>query len=388
MTKEQLLFALLRSELGGGAADDSVKNNCTNEVLEQVCALAIRHDLAHIVGQAMSRLGLPKSEPFLKCREIAKQAVFRYVRLSTEYERICKLFENVEIPFIPLKGSILREYYPEPWMRTSCDIDILVKQENLHNAAEALRKELLYTGGELIGDHDVALLSPGGVRLELHYDTVVESDAVMESRAVLSRVWEDATPAEAGGYRYEMSDEMFYFYHIAHMAKHLQNGGCGIRPFADMWILRHRVKYDEAARKQLLDRGGLLTFAEAAERLSEAWFSGKDMDTLSRSLADYILSGGVYGSLQNSVAVQQSKQGGRFGYALRRIFLPYETIKFYFPVLQKRKWLLPVYQVVRWCKLLFNGGVKRSVHELQVNGAMSREETMSAGKLLQYLGLK
>ena len=27
-----------------------------------------------------------------------------------------------------------------------------------------------------------------------------------------------------------MLDELFYFYHIAHMVKHFENGGCGIRP--------------------------------------------------------------------------------------------------------------------------------------------------------------
>ena len=37
--------------------------------------------------------------------------------------------KKVQIPFLPLKGSVIRQYYPEPWMRTSCDIDILVDFE-------------------------------------------------------------------------------------------------------------------------------------------------------------------------------------------------------------------------------------------------------------------
>ncbi|MBO4954226.1 MAG: nucleotidyltransferase family protein, partial [Clostridia bacterium] len=35
------------------------------------------------------------------------------------------------IDFMPLKGAVIRQYYPEPWMRTSCDIDIHVKKDRL-----------------------------------------------------------------------------------------------------------------------------------------------------------------------------------------------------------------------------------------------------------------
>jgi hypothetical protein len=51
--------------------------------------------------------------------------------MKHEFERICLVLEKAKIPHIPLKGSVLRKLYKEPWLRTSCDIDILVQEETL-----------------------------------------------------------------------------------------------------------------------------------------------------------------------------------------------------------------------------------------------------------------
>jgi len=387
MQKEQVLFALLRNIVCGQPVSEDTKEACTTEMLEQVYALAGRHDLAHLVAQAANKLDLRESEFRKKCDQSAKQAIFRYLRLSNAYEQICSTLEKAEIPFIPLKGSVLRDFYPEPWMRTSCDIDILVRAEHLESAIASIKEELQYTDGPK-GDHDISLFSAAGIRLELHYDTLAENSAINESYAVLSRIWETAIPKQPGMYQRELTDAMFYFYHIAHMAKHFQIGGCGIRPFLDLWILNHRVQCDVQARRQLLAQGGLLAFAKAAEKLSEVWFSQGETDSLTAQLEHYILDGGVYGTMKNRVAIQQKKSGGKFRYALSRIFLPYDTIKYYYPILQKCKWLLPVYQVVRWCKILFRGGVKRSICELKTNASVSHEEIQSTEALLQHLGLE
>lgn len=66
------------------------------------------------------------------------------MKINHEYNRICDALESVEISFLPLKGSVLRQYYPEPWMRTSCDIDILVHENDLEKTTEYLVRDLGY----------------------------------------------------------------------------------------------------------------------------------------------------------------------------------------------------------------------------------------------------
>lgn len=386
MTTESVLVSLLRAEVCGGTVSEEVKASLSEEMLAEVYALAKKHDLAHLVGDALSKLGvLGDNEISQKFKKAAMQAVYRYVRLNSEYHKICKTLEEAQIPFIPLKGSVLRNYYPESWMRTSCDIDILVNEECLESAVSALvTKQGFRDEGK--GPHDVSLFSPNGVHLELHYSTI-EEGRVSESQKVLSQYWEGAHPVAGRKFHQQVSDEMFYFYHIAHMAKHVEIGGCGIRPFLDLWILNHRVEHDRGKREKLLSQGGLLTFAQAAEALSGVWFSGAEANLQSRYFERFILDGGVYGNLQNLVAVQQTKKGSKLKYALYKVFLPYDIIKFHYPILQKHKWLTPVFEVVRWFKLIFKGGVKRSVRELKTNAKISSEQITSTAELLNQLGL-
>lgn len=382
---EKVLFELLRIAACGAPADNEIKTACTPEMLDAVYTLANKHDLAHLVGQAVSKLGLPDGPALQKCKEKTLQAFYRYAQFNYEYECICKTLEGGEIPFIPLKGSVLRGYYPEGWFRTSCDIDVLVKEADLDAAVQLLQEVLSYKLQEKSG-HDVSMFSPSGVHLELHF-TVIEDERLPATQRVLNRYWEDSAPVEGMEYQRAVSDEMFYFYHMAHMAKHMENGGCGIRPFLDIWVLNNRVSHDVAARNRLLEEGGMLTFARAAENLTGVWFSGDEQTPQSLCFGRFILDGGVYGNMENMVTLRQTKKGSKVKYLLSRIFVSHSVLKQYFPVLEKHKWLTPIYQVARWVKLLFGGKLGSSVREAKVNASLSPEKIKTTRDMLDYLGL-
>ena len=59
-------------------------------------------------------------------------------------------------------------------------------------------------------------------------------------------------------------------------------------------------------------------------------------------------------------------------YALSKIFIPYDTIKFHYPILQKYRFLTPIMEVRRWGKLIFCGHLKRTVKELKFNVNISK----------------
>lgn len=385
MKVKEMMFAMLRSVICGVETAEEVKNACTPELLQKTYALAKKHDLGHLVGQAAADWKLPESETVEQCKQAAMKALYRYVRLDGQFVAVCSTLEAAQIPFIPLKGSVLRAHYPQPWMRTSCDMDILVHETDLDQAVACLKEKLKYQY-QGRSPHDVSLFSPGGVHLELHYSTI-EDFVSKKAEQILSGIWEAATPVAGWQYHLEIPDSLFYYYHIAHMAKHIEHGGCGVRPFLDIWVLKYREEHDPQARHMLLENGGLRTFANAVEQLSEIWFSGAQYDPLSLHLETYIFEGGVYGNEKNRIALNQSKRGGKLQYALSRIFLPYDIMKHYYPVLQKHKWLLAWYHVKRWCKLLFRGGVSRSVQELQTNAQISYETEMTLEKLITHLGL-
>ena len=132
----------------------------------------------------------------------------------------------------------------------------------------------------------------------------------------------------------------------------------------------------------------LFAFAKACRKLSEVWFSNVLPDDVSIQMQKYILHGGIYGNLDNRVAVQQKRRGGKVRYIMSRIFLSYDSLKVLYPILQKHCWLMPVMQVRRWFRLLFKGKMKSSLHELNVNKSMSPDKISETAELLTKLGLQ
>ncbi len=379
-----VMFKIFRSAVRGELLLEEEKALYSAEMLPSIVAAAKQHDILHLLVLGLKKNGLLTENEKSLHNQIF-QAVYRYEQLQYELDSLCEALEKAQIPFLPLKGSVLRKYYPEPWMRTSCDIDILVHVEDLEKATAYLVDTLEFRK-EGKNSHDVSLFSPTGIHLELHYD-LVEDDRANSAAKVLENVWDRVVKRGGSEYHYEMPDELFYFYHVAHMAKHFEGGGCGIRPFIDLLVLNNQVEFDKEKRQSLLEEGGLSKFGSQVELLSEIWFGNAEHTEITGQIQDYILKGGVYGTNENRIAVQQQKQGGKFKYALSRIFLPYDVIKFHYPVLEKHKWLMPFMQVRRWCKLIFCGHLKRATHELKYNSALTKDAAEEAKTLLKNIGL-
>ena len=207
---EYILFSILRSVFDGNLMSNEDKYFFKSITSADVMKLASKHDIAHLVALGLLNNNLADEENKTQLQQIIFRAVYRYGKLNYELMQVCKTLEKAQIPFIPLKGSVIRKYYPEPWMRTSCDIDILVHEKDLRSAISCLVENLKYTEHEQ-NSHDVSLFSSSGVHLELHYDLVEEGWA-NSSNAILQKVWDYVSPKNDYQYWCEMSDEMFYFF--------------------------------------------------------------------------------------------------------------------------------------------------------------------------------
>ena len=382
METVRLFTDLIRFELCGKAVSHPP---LSVEEAKALFLLAKKHDLAHVAANGAIRAGLLPDDP--RVQEVYKKAclsaLVRYESLAKELVLITALFEEAKIVHLPLKGSVLRAIYPAPWMRSSCDIDILVHEEDIERA----RPLLLEAGYRPYANtaHDVSFDSPRGVHIELHFRLLEDGvSAVMQE--TLNGVWSYASPREGRVYEQMLSDDFFYYYHIAHMAKHYLHGGCGIRPFLDLHLLRHTA-HDRAARTALLTAGGLCAFDTHATALADVWFGDGTHTPVTEEMERYVISGGVYGTEENRITVGQTRRGGKLGYALSRIFLPYHALKYHYPSLQKHKWLFPFFQVRRWCKLIFLGGIRRSAKELETNRRIDGDKASATARHLGELGL-
>jgi len=380
---ENVMFFLIKSLF---CESSLLSEPLSEEELSALYALSKKHDVAHLVGMALERQGLlPKeSEIAKKFQKQQMIAMLRQERLDFELTQIRRVFEATGIRFLPLKGAVLRSLYPVPWLRTSCDIDVLVDESNLDICVTLLCEQLGYTAEQERNYHDISLHAPSGVHLELHFN-ILEHMAQLDGE--LSRVWEFATPICDGAFGHRLTNEYLVFHTVAHMAYHFRHGGCGIRPLLDLFLMREKLTIDEAVLRSHLSACSLEAFYESALTLSQVWFGDAEPTELSDAMQEYLLSGGVYGSLENRVSVAQSAQGGKAKYLLRRIFLPYCDLCLQYPVLKKHKLLTPICEVRRWFRILFGGRARRSARELRVSTTLSEEKIDRTGELMEKIGL-
>ncbi len=380
-----ILFSILRSVFHEKPMCDADKSLVTKDILQKVMQAAKKHDIAHLAALGVLRNALVEESEKTKFQRITYMAVYRHEKRQYELGLVCDALEKAKIQFIPLKGSVLQKYYPEPWMRTSCDIDIFVHKEDIERAASYLSENLQYVRYTQ-SPHDIAFCSPRDVHVELHYDLVEESYGAASSK-ILKDVWQRVAPKKGATWQYEMTDEMFYYYHIAHMAKHFEGGGCGIRPIIDLWILDKINMADTEKRRALLQMGEKLRFAEAAQALSRVWLENAQPSPLAEKMQNYILYGGVYGNKENKIALQQQKKGGKMRYVFSRIILPYDRMKSHYPILEKYPWLTPAMHVRRWGRNIFGRRAKRTWHELSYNQSLTKTQTEEMKKFLHEIGL-
>lgn len=378
---------LLAATLGASIEISQEDRDAIRANLDGIYTYSKRNDMAHLVGHALVSHGLLGEEDgqFALFEKQQLVAMFRQEGQDFELSRICETFEDEGIDFLPLKGSIMRGFYPEPWMRTSCDIDVLVKKEDFAKAKRCMLDTLRYKQSR-ISSHDESFDTPGGVHIELHFDLLEEGRAE-RSEEIMRDVWENVKPIEGKTHHMAMTDELFYFYHIAHTAKHFEDGGIGVRAFLDLYLLLLDHSNDEK-REELLVRGGLVKFERVARELALCWFDGGELDILGQRAEVFVLRCGTYGAIENSILLAKEKTGGKRGYLLSRIFMPYDSIKYAFPILIKHKWLMPFCQIARWFKLISPKEAKRAARQVKASNTLSDRDLRWMKNLMRDVGLK
>ena len=79
-TVEKVFFALIRFEINGDELCDEMKNLITPEMLPALFKLSKRHDLVHLIGNALDKNGLLPKNTEAKKRFLQERnmAVYRY----------------------------------------------------------------------------------------------------------------------------------------------------------------------------------------------------------------------------------------------------------------------------------------------------------------------
>lgn len=386
--EKRMFFALLKSAVLGVALSENEKADFSYEMLPKFYTLSKKHTISHLIAVGLETNGLIIKENEF-CKKFQKQkfsAFFRQEKLNYHFEKQCEVLQKEKIPFVSLKGAVIKDFYPERWMRTSSDIDILVRENDLKKAENALKKQLLYTGEKKGHYHNVSLFSEDGVHLELHFSI---KEAHKNIDALLEKAWDYAKPKEDGQFSFAFDNEFFMFYIVSHIYYHFMTGGCGIKSLVDLMLLKEKMSFDEPKLLAMCEQCGIKKFYLSLTDLSRVWFKGNEHSELTLFLEKFIFDGGVFGNAVNNAKIKSAHKNSRIKNFFSKVFLPTHLMLASYPILKRHIWLLPFCHVARIFRIAFTGkAVKKVKGEIRRNLTVDSSEINEASKFLEQLGIK
>ena len=360
---------------------------------EQIWEFAAFNNVEAIAWPAVKMLQASSfPEIYKKWEQAATAVLLRQLQFDVEREQILEKLSKQKISWLPLKGILIKEYYPMPGMRYMCDNDILYgitqsspdggyqiagnneeeKERSIKTAQQKLveiMREQGYEDESLQGNHDVFMKKPI-FNFEMHRD-LVSTDNPMYF--YYKNPWKRAVLNEEGGYGYHFSDEDEYLFLLIHAHKHYSGGGCGVRTLADEYVFLKK-KGDRLDKEYLQTQLEELQLTDFEQKLKKAAFHaftpGECVSEEDDQIIGYMVSSGTYGHFKNQVDNAIKRQAEQTGgdiqaakkrYLKDRIFASEEKMKNYYPFFYKHRSLrifLPAYRLIKGMiihpKQLFN----------------------------------
>lgn len=381
-TSEHLLY-LMACALQGVSAREEVLADAD---LKQLLIMARKHSVASMVCMALEKTAI-----FANADEATKKqwidaknkAIRKNMLLDAERKTILHELETQGIWYMPLKGSILKDWYPKPGMREMADNDILFDASK-RKEVKAIFQGRGYTVKEYNKSNHDEYEKPPIYNFEMHvelyhkiYDTFNEKYADVKQRLI---------PDAEVPYRFHFTPEDFYVFVIAHAYKHYSSSGTGIRTLADIYIMNQKLggtmnwEYVDSELRGL----GIFSYECESRELAQKLFGIAELPTeanlseAEQQMLAYYLGASTYGTIENRTLNQMQKlqpDGGAITahtkrkYLLSRIFPGREWCEAYAPTVYKYPVLLPFF----WVWRLAVKGVKRRDIAKQELEAIKRE---------------
>ena len=191
--------------------------------LSGVFAVAKAHSLTAIAAYALESAGIYDKD----FEEEKNKAIRKTIILDAELEKAC-------IWYMPLKGILIKDLYPQIGMRQMADNDIIFDNNRSDDVRIIMQSLGFQTESFDSGNHDV-YYKPPVCNFEMH--TELFGDWHQEELyTYFSNIFQKVIKDNENGYGYHLSVEDFYIYITAHNYKHYSSGGTGLRSLVDTYV--------------------------------------------------------------------------------------------------------------------------------------------------------
>ena len=342
LEKDKKLIYLLVCSINNIKPDENIVNKMD---LEELYKYSKFHMVSASVYVALKSIGIEND----KFNESLNKSIRNTILFDIERQKIFKEFEQNKIWYLPLKGIIIKDMYPQNGMREMSDNDILYDKSRQQDVKRIMEKNGYNTESIGVLHHDT-YTKPPVLSFELH--TALFGKASNFStyyRNIEQKLLKDKDNL----YGYHFSDEEFYIYMALHEYKHYSNYGIGIRCLLDCYVYLKEKKdsLDWSYIKEQMEKLGIYDYEEKRRKISEKIFSSIHFPELTNEeekMLLYFLHSGVYGTrmqkIENELEKEKIKHKHNFKmyYILDRMFPSYKEMKMNYPKVCKCRILLPV----------------------------------------------
>lgn len=323
---------------------------------EGVFSLACKHSVAAVLYKTAKASGCD-GQILQGWENYKNQCLRKSMLFNAERKQILSDMDKLGVESIPLKGVFLCEYYPEPLLREFADNDILFHDRDTKTVREYMLDRGYQSDHEYRSDVHDEYKKPPIYNFEWHR-RLLPTTQEKSLCSYFDGVWERAVRDENGKLRF--CDEDFYLYFLAHLKKHAEEGGVGLRAYADYRFLTQGYeKKSEAEKVALLAAAKKSGLYDYEQEFKAEYTALLEENTLSDGKLLYVLSNGTYGTEAHK-ASQRIEKKGKASYFFYRAFPPMGRMVYDYPILRKFPVLLPVFWVYRYLRL-FNPNVRKTM---------------------------
>lgn len=378
------IIALVKSALTGEKAEIPENFDWDNAL-----NTAKKHQIIPMLYYGVQYSGITPPAEIMQFSELA---TYKNIAVSQNQlyalEQIYKAFDDNEIDYMPLKGSVLKFVYPKPEMRPMGDADILIRQEQY----EKIRPVMTGLGfSEILeSDHELIWDKKGILHVELHKRLIPSYNK--DYYEYYGDGWRFAEHKE--NCRYDMRDEDNYIYLFTHYAKHYRDGGIGIRHMTDLYVFAVHSELNYKYIEEELKKLQLFEFYKNTRHTLGVWFDGETPDNMSDLITAKIFGSGSYGTYDAhllSAALKTSGPNGNEAQVMKSLlknkaFPPYKAMLSRYKCLEKHPALLPLMWLVRFLQIPFRrGSVKRNIENAKITAP---DKVIAYRDELEAVGLK
>lgn len=331
-------------------------------------AALLRLAKAHSVS-AMVCMALEQTDAFqhaaettrLKWLDAKNKAVRKNMLLDAERKAILHEMETQGIWYMPLKGSILKDWYPKPGMREMADNDILFDPSGHEQVREIFQNRGYKTVSFRKGNHDVYEKAPI-YNFEMHVSLF--HGMYKELAEQYENVKERLLPVDGTAYQFAFTPEDFYVFVLAHAHKHYSHSGTGVRTLADIYVMDRHLGdiMDRDEVEQKLTQLGIAEYEQHSRVLAEKLFSAVrplaeiELTEDEKKMLLYYCDATTYGTFDNRVnnrlhELQENSEDitpwTKLKYCGVRLFPGREFCKLHYPFVYRHPWTMPFFWVWR-----------------------------------------